>query len=94
MSHAHVPPWVPAEVLAGLDLSELATEDPTVRQQCARLGRALDANVAAYRRDAQGAPGGLCSYYGAMLLTPAQMREVFNAEEMCTAVLFVAYERS
>jgi RimJ/RimL family protein N-acetyltransferase len=87
----HVPPWVPAEASAEIDLSELAAEVPEVREQCARLGALFEANVAAYRRDAQGRPGGLCSYYRAMSLTPAQMTELARAEHMCPTVLFVAY---
>jgi hypothetical protein len=64
-----------------------------VREQCARLGALLEANVAAYRRDAQGRPGGLCSYYRAMSLTPAQMTELARAEHMFPTVLFVVYGR-
>jgi hypothetical protein len=88
-----VPPWVPAEASAEIDLSELAAEVPEVREQCARLGALLEANVAAYRRDAQGRPGGLCCYYRAMRLTPAQMTELARAEHMFPTVLFVAYGR-
>jgi hypothetical protein len=77
--------------LAELDLSELAGEDPRIRDACSRLGALLGANVAAYRRDAQGRPNGLCSYYRVMDLTPRQVRELTRVEENFSDVVFVAY---
>jgi hypothetical protein len=93
VNHQYVPSWVPAEAVAEVDLSELATEAPGLREQCARLGALLHANVAAYRRDARGQPGGLCSRYRPISLPRAQARELARAEQMFPTVLFVAYER-
>jgi hypothetical protein len=86
------PPWVPAEILAEIDLSELAAEVLGLSEECGRLGATLGANIAAYRRDAPGRPGGLCSYYRAMSLTPAQMSELARAEQMFPGVALVAYK--
>lgn len=93
MNQRYVPSWVPAEALAEIDLSELATEAPGLREHCARLSARLGANVAVYRRDARGQSGGLCSRYRPISLTPGQVRELTHAEQMFPAVLFVAYER-
>ena len=87
------PPWLPAEALAEIDLSELARDAPGVREECTRLGAALGANVAAYRRDAQGRPGGLCSKYKAMTLNAAQLGELARAERMFPDAMFVAYSK-
>jgi hypothetical protein len=88
-----VPPWVPGEALGEIDLSELADDAPGILEQCARLGLLLDANVAAYRRDARGRPGGLCSRYRAADLTAAQVAELARAEQTLAEVAFVAYGR-
>jgi hypothetical protein len=87
-----VPPWVPTEVLVEIDLSELAPEIPGLGEACARLGASLGANIAAYCRDAGGRPGGLCSYYRAKSLTPAQTSELARAEQLFPEVAFVAYQ--
>ena len=87
-----VPPWVPKEALAELDLSELA-DTPETREQCTRLSELLGANVAEYRRDSRGRPRGLCSRYRAADLTPAQLTELRRAEKMCPGIAFVAYGR-
>jgi RimJ/RimL family protein N-acetyltransferase len=89
---AEAPPWVPAETLDDIDLSELASDAPGLRDECARLGAALGANVAAYRRDAKGRPGGLCSRYKAMDLNAAQLSELACAERMFPDAMFVAYK--
>jgi hypothetical protein len=86
-----VPAWVPREMLAELDLSELAGDDPSLREECSRLGSLLGANVAAYRKDARGAANGLCSYYLVKHLRPHQMRELTRAETRFPDVVFVAY---
>jgi hypothetical protein len=91
LQSAAVPPWVPTEMRTQLDLSELAAADPLLHQECARLGALLGANVAAYRRGAEGRPGGLCSYYRAMDLIPTQVSELAGAELRFPEVLFVAY---
>jgi hypothetical protein len=88
-----VPPWVPREALAELDVSELADDTPRIREQCARLSAVLSANVAAYRRDASGQPGGLCSRYRAADLTPPHIAELARAEQTFPEVAFVAYGR-
>jgi RimJ/RimL family protein N-acetyltransferase len=88
-----VPPWVPAEARPDVDFSELADDSPTLRAECARLGPLLGANVAAYRRDAAGRPGGLCSRYRSMALTVAQLHELKDAERRFPDVAFVAYRR-
>jgi hypothetical protein len=87
-----VPSWVPVEVLAVVDLSELAPESPGLYEECVRLGALLGANVAAYRRDACGQPEGLCSFYRAMNLTPTQLTELACAEVKFSDVAFVAYQ--
>jgi hypothetical protein len=86
-----VPPWVPTEMLAMLDLSELAPGDVKVREECFRLGALLGAHVAAYDRGAEGRPRGLCSYYRASDLTPTQVNELRLAELIFPEVAFVAY---
>jgi RimJ/RimL family protein N-acetyltransferase len=88
-----VPPWVPAEAWPDVDFSELEADSPTLRAECARLGALLGANVAAYRRDAAGRPGGLCSRYRSMGLTVAQLHELKDAERRFPDVAFVAYRR-
>jgi RimJ/RimL family protein N-acetyltransferase len=90
---AETPPWIPAEALAEIDLSELASDAPGLREECARLGAMLGANVAAYRRDALGRPGGLCSRYESMTLNAAQLSELARAERMFPDAVFVAYSK-
>jgi hypothetical protein len=86
-----VPPWLPADALAEIDVSELAQDAPGLRDECVLLGVLLGANVAAYRQGAKGRPRGLCSYYRAAELGPAQLAELARAEHKFPGVLFVAY---
>jgi hypothetical protein len=88
-----VPSWVPEEARPDIDLSELAANSSTLRAECARLAALLGANVAAYRRDAPGGPGGLCSRYRSMTLTVGQLHELRRAERLFPDVAFVAYRR-
>jgi RimJ/RimL family protein N-acetyltransferase len=88
-----VPSWVPDEARPDMDFSELADDSPTLRAECARLGALLGANVAAYRREAPGQPGGLCSRYRSMTLTVDQLGELKRAEGLFPNVAFVAYRR-
>ena len=86
-----LPPWISAKVLAAIDPSELAEDSPGLVEECVRLGKVVGANVAAYRSDAQGVQGGLCSYYRAANLPPALLRELTRAERTFVGVVFVAY---
>jgi hypothetical protein len=88
-----VPPWVPAAVLAEIDVAELATEAPGLREECARLEALLGANVAAYRRGARPRIGGLCSRYRAMALGSSHLSALACAEQMFPEVVFVAYQK-
>jgi RimJ/RimL family protein N-acetyltransferase len=87
-----LPPWISAEILAAIDLSELAEDSPGLVEECVRLGKVVGANVAAYRSDARGLQGGLCSYYRAANLSPALLRELTRAERTFLRVVFVAYQ--
>jgi RimJ/RimL family protein N-acetyltransferase len=87
-----IPPWIPAEVLAAIDPSELAEDSPGVIEECVRLGKAVGANVAAYRSDARGVQGGLCSYYRAANLPTALLWELTRAERTFPGIVFVAYQ--
>lgn len=91
MSKPDFPPWVPAEAQAKIDVSELARDAPGLQDECARLSAVLGAKVAAYRHDAKGRAGGLCSYYRAADLMAAQLGEIARAERKFPDVLFVAY---
>lgn len=87
-----LPPWIAREVLDAIDTSELAENRPGLIEECLRLGTVIGANVAAYRSDARGVPGGLCSYYRAANLPPASLRELTRAEGSFWGVVFVAYQ--
>jgi hypothetical protein len=88
-----VPPWVPAAVRAEIDVAELATEAPGVREECVRLEALLGANLAAYRRGARSGAGGLCSRYRAMALGPDHLSALACAERKFPEVVFVAYRK-
>lgn len=87
-----LPPWIPAEALAAIDTSELAEDSPGLIEECVRLGQVVGANVAAYRSDARGVQGGLCSCYRAADLPPALQWELTRAERRFVGVVFVAYQ--
>ncbi len=89
----HAPSWLPEDEAGQVDLSELAAPSESVKAECARLERLLEAHVAVYRPGARARPSGLCSRFRFALLDDEQMRRLAEAERRQSDVVFVAYAR-
>lgn len=86
-----IPSWVPAEIRAEIDLSELSGMDPKALQERDSLCVELDLNVAAYPSTARGMPHGLCSVFRAARLSGPQIQRLQSSESTFPGTAFVAY---
>ena len=74
-----------------LELDELAVNDRMIADETEKLGRKLNANVAAYRAGTLGRPHGLCSVYRSAELSIDDLRRLQATESRFPEVVFVAY---
>ncbi|MEN6319818.1 MAG: hypothetical protein ABFD82_13820 [Syntrophaceae bacterium] len=88
-----IPSWIPAVMRPCLELEELIADDSTIADEAEKLGRELNANVAAYRAGTLGRPHGLCSIYRAAELSIEEFQCLQAAELRFPGVVFVAYAR-
>jgi hypothetical protein len=88
-----IPHWIPAAMKPYLELDELAADDGVIAGESERLGRELNANVAAYRAGTLGRPHGLCSLYRSATLSNDEFQRLKAAESRFPGVVFVAYAR-
>ncbi len=86
-------PWLPGELAAEIDLSELAPPTAAIADVCAELGLVLDAHVAAYRATALGRPTGLCSVFQVAGLALPSVDRLIAAERRFPGIVFVAYRK-
>jgi hypothetical protein len=95
VENEYYPAWVPKDMRAIVDRSELAKPNEKIIEEADFLLRILEKNIAIYKQSTPeplSIKNGLCSIFKAAALHPNQLKIILMAEMRLKEYAIVAYE--